>query len=107
MEEIITRKPSAKTHGEAELLSVSQAGESLGVSESTIWRMIRRGELSSIRQGGRRLIPADKLEARARMRKKEDLEPFTGDHPIFRLVGAGRSGGQGPGARDKHAILDS
>jgi len=26
---------------------------------------------------------------------------------MFRLAGAGRSGGRPPGARDKHAILDT
>jgi len=35
-----------------------------------------------------------------------DIRPFTENHPIFRLMGAGRSGGRSPGARDKHAILD-
>lgn len=88
------------------LLSVREAGESLGVSESTVWRMIRRGELLSVRKGGRRLIPADKLENRALARQQAEVPPFTEAHPIFRLVGAGRSGGQKPGARDKHAILD-
>ena len=34
------------------------------------------------------------------------IPPLTEDHPIFRLVGAGRGGGNAPGARDKHAILD-
>ena len=106
MEKIATTDRSAEPHSESALLSVSEAGESLGVSVSTVWRLIRRGDLASVRQGGRRLIPADKLEARVRVRQDEDLAPFTGDHPIFRLVGAGRSGGQGPGARDKHAIFD-
>jgi hypothetical protein len=36
-----------------------------------------------------------------------DIPPFTANHPIFRLMGAGRGGGQSPGARDKHAILDA
>jgi hypothetical protein len=36
-----------------------------------------------------------------------DVQPFTESHPLFRLIGAGRSGGQAPGARDKHAILDA
>ena len=103
-----TRTPSSPEANEsAALLTVREAGESLGISESTVWRMIRRGELPSIRRGGKRLIPAEQLEARARVRQDEELTPLTEDHPIFRLVGAGRSGGQGPGARDKHAILDS
>lgn len=31
--------------------------------------------------------------------------PLTPEHPIFRLIGAGRGGGQPPGSRDKHTIL--
>jgi hypothetical protein len=34
------------------------------------------------------------------------LPPFGADHAIFRLVGVGRGGGQRPGARDKHALLE-
>ncbi len=97
---------SAEGYSGSSLLSVAEAGESLGVSVSTVWRMIRRGDLASVRLGGRRLIPEDALEARVRVRQGGELEPFSHDHPIFRLVGAGRSGGQEPGARDKHAILE-
>ena len=57
--------------------------------ESTIWRKIRRG--------------ADDIET---PRKVDPIPPLTADHPIFRLVGTGRSGGVLPGARDKHAIID-
>ncbi len=91
---------------ESPLLSVGEAGEALGVSISTVWRMIRRGDLTSVRLGGRRLIPEKALEARVKARQGYELAPFSEDHPIFRLVGAGRSGGLTPGARDKHAILD-
>ena len=41
-----------------------------------------------------------------RRRKVDTIPPLTPAHPIFRLVGAGRSGGVPPGARDKHAITD-
>ncbi len=98
------RKPERQS--EPSLVSVDEAGASLGVSASTVWRMIRRGDLDSVRMGGRRLIPEDALQVRMQRRQGENLAPFTEDHPIFRLVGAGRSGGQAPGARDKHAILD-
>jgi excisionase family DNA binding protein len=87
-------------------VSVANAGHLLGVSRSTIWRMIRRGELPSIRQGGRRLVPADALHASSIRTRSGRVPPLGKDHPIFRLVGAGRSGGKGRGARDKHAILD-
>jgi excisionase family DNA binding protein len=86
------------------LVDVTEAGRSLGVSVSTIWRMIRRGALPSVRRGGRRWIPREALQSGAR--ERQPVRPLTEDHPIFRLVGAGRSGGQIPGARDKHTILD-
>ena len=90
-----------------ELVDVSEAGRRLSVSISTVWRMIRRGDLPSIRKGGRRLVPRDSLATAAKTRQAEEVPPLDKNHPIFRLVGAGRSGGKLPGARDKHAILDS
>jgi excisionase family DNA binding protein len=87
-------------------VSVASAGHLLGVSRSTIWRMIRRGELPSLRQGGRRLVPADALYRGSVRTRRNSVPPLGKDHPIFRLVGAGRSGGNLPGARDKHAIVD-
>jgi excisionase family DNA binding protein len=88
------------------LMTVEETGLALGVSRSTIWRRIRRGELPTVRRGGRRLIPAGALKARSRRGGRSDIPPLTDDHPIFRLVGAGHGGGRAPGARDKHAILD-
>jgi len=87
-------------------VSVEEAGQALGVSPSTVWRMIRRGDLPSVRQRGRRLVLAHGLTSRARLRSRQEVRPLTRDHPIFRLVGAGRGGGGSPGARDKHALLD-
>jgi excisionase family DNA binding protein len=89
------------------LISVEAAGRALGVSRSTVWRLIKRGELPSIRRGGRRLVPADAARKRPRRGGSNAVVPaLTDDHPIFRLVGAGRGGGNAPGARDKHGILD-
>lgn len=87
-------------------LRVEEAGQALGVSPATIWRMIRRGDLPSIRDRGRRLVLVQGLTSRARAKARQDIAPLTKDHPIFRLVGAGRGGGGRPGARDKHALLD-
>ncbi len=89
-----------------QFISVAEAGTTLGVSESTIWRMIRRGALQSILRGGRRLVSVKTIDATQRPRKVDTIPPLTPDHPIFRLVGAGRSGGVLPGARDKYAIID-
>ena len=86
------------------MMTVEEAGRVLGVSRSTVWRLIRRGDLPSVRRGGRRLVPA--TAARIRRRRTARIPAFSHDHPIFRLVGAGRGGGGTPGARDKHAILD-
>jgi excisionase family DNA binding protein len=40
--------------GTPSLVSVVEAGRALGVSLSTVWRLIRRGALPSVRRGGRR-----------------------------------------------------
>jgi excisionase family DNA binding protein len=87
-------------------ISVDEAAQALGVSSSTVWRMIRRGDLPSVRHRGRRLVLAHGLTKGARPRTRQQIAPLTRDHPIFRLVGAGRGGGGRPGARDKHALLD-
>jgi excisionase family DNA binding protein len=89
-----------------ELITVEEAGRTLGVSRSTVWRLIQRGDLPSVRRGGRRLVPASAIRTHTRRRRTKDIPPFSHDHPMFRLVGAGRGGGRTPGARDKHAILD-
>lgn len=89
-----------------ELVTVDEAGRALGVSRSTVWRLIQRGDLPSVRRGGRRLVPATAIQTRARRHRTAHIPAFSCDHPMFRLVGAGRSGGSRPGARDKHAILD-
>ena len=87
------------------LATVKEATEALGISRSTLWRRIRSGDISSISRGGRRLVHLPSRRDSAREKFAGDLPAFTENHPIFRLVGAGRGSGQ-PGARDKHAILD-
>jgi excisionase family DNA binding protein len=88
------------------LLTIKEAIEALGISRSTLWRRVRRGDIPSVRRGGRRLVQLTKRRNGSREKLRGDIPPFTHDHPIFRLVGAGRGGGQ-PGARDKHAVLDA
>lgn len=87
-------------------ISVEEAGRELGVSPATVWRMIRRGDLPSVRHRGRRLVLAQGLARPTRRRARQEIQPLTRAHPIFQLVGAGRGGKGGPGARDKHALLD-
>ena len=90
----------------AGMITVDEAGRALGVSRSTVWRLIQRGDLPSVRRGGRRLVPATAIQKGTRRHRAGQIPPFSHDHPMFRLAGAGRGGGRTPGARDKHAILD-
>jgi excisionase family DNA binding protein len=90
----------------AGMFTVEEAGRALGVSRSTVWRLIQRGDLASVRRAGRRLVPAAAVHTRSRRQRTAGIPPFSHNHPMFRLVGAGRGGGRTPGARNKHAILD-
>lgn len=91
-----------KGHG---LFTVVETAEKLGVSQSTIWRMLRRGELESVQRSGRRLVPRQALERRARSKEGSRPRPLSGAHPLLRLVGAFRSGGEGAGSNDKYRVL--
>ena len=90
-----------------DLLTINEAIRALGVSRSTLWRRLQSGDIPSVRRGGRRLVRLTTIRKAVRRKNKDEIPPFTEDHPIFRLIGAGRGGGQSPGARDKHAILDA
>lgn len=85
------------------MLTVEEAGAALGVSRATVWRMLRRGDLQSIRRRGRRLIPAKAIRPGLGLRQR--LRPLSPTHPLMAMIGIGDSGGKGPGARNKHAIL--
>lgn len=87
------------------LLSIEQAGKALGISRATVWRRIRQGALASVRAEGRRWVVPNAV--RREVSSLNRLPAFTRQHPIFKLAGAYRSGGRGPGASDKHAILDT
>lgn len=43
--------------------SIKEAAAAISLSERTIWQMIKRGELPTVKVGGRTLIPADRLRA--------------------------------------------
>jgi excisionase family DNA binding protein len=90
----------------ADLLTIDEACRALGVSRSTLWRRLQGGELQTVKRGGRRLVRLTAIRKAARGKAGAEIRPFTESHPMFRLIGAGRSGGHAPGARDKHAILD-
>jgi len=42
--------------------SVPETAELLGLSEASIFRALRRGDIASVMLGGRRLIPARSIE---------------------------------------------
>jgi excisionase family DNA binding protein len=88
------------------MISVSAAAEELGVSLSTVWRMIRRGELPTVRVGRRRFLARSALSEKRIRQPAQKPAPFGPDHPFWGFIGAYRSGGAKPGARDKHALLD-
>jgi excisionase family DNA binding protein len=89
------------------LLTIDEAIRALGISRSTLWRRLQHGDLPSVRRGGRRLVRLTATRKAAGGRATAEIQPFTESHPIFRLMGAGRSGGRPPGAREKHGILDT
>jgi excisionase family DNA binding protein len=96
--------PNALKHpkvGDAGSLTPAEAAEAMGVSLSTVWRQMRRGELASYKVGNRRLIPSDAI----RRPPEDGLRLLTPDHPIWALAGAGKSGGAGPGSSDKYFYL--
>lgn len=82
------------------LLSPADFASASGISLSTVWRKLRRRELPSVKRGGKRLIPADAVVARV-----AGPRLFDDSHPMWKLVGAARSGGAGPGSSDKHFHL--
>jgi excisionase family DNA binding protein len=49
------------THEEA--LDVPSAAARLGVSEAGVWRLIRTGELDSLKVGARRVVPSSAIDA--------------------------------------------
>ncbi len=86
------------------LLTVEKAAERLGVSESTLWRMIRSGRLSSVRKGGRRYVSTNSLMGEQRAQVGE-VPPLTLDNPLFKMIGMARGPGAGAGSEDKRRAL--
>src|SRR5437764_10395375 len=74
----------------ARWLTPAEAARKLGVSESTVWRFLRREQLPSVKLGGRRRIPASavgQLVRPLRPVKAEDIPPLTLESPLFALAG--------------------
>ena len=90
-------------------LSVTEAARRLGVSESTVWRLLRTTTLTSVKLRGRRMVPATVVQALVREMttppSAAEVQPFALDDPLFRLAGKFRSRHPGPGSSDKHRYL--
>ncbi|MBI2895672.1 MAG: helix-turn-helix domain-containing protein [Deltaproteobacteria bacterium] len=85
-------------------LTLKDAADRLGVSRTTLFRMLRRGELGTIRRGRFRLVSERSI--RDRLARPEARFPaYTEDHPFRNLVGKFRSEGEGPGSSDKYKVL--
>lgn len=81
-------------------LTPAEFAKANGVSLSTVWRLLRRRELASIKRRGKRFIAPGAV-----IRTRKMNLPLTAEHPIWALVGAGKSGGAGPGSSDKRRYL--
>src|SRR5439155_19412066 len=89
-------------------LTPAEAARRLRVSESTIWRFLRREQLPSVKIGGRRRIPAGAIGRAARPVRPvraRDIPPLALDNALFALAGSFRSDGKAPGSADKHRYL--
>ena len=90
------------------MLTVQQAAERLEVSPATVWRMLRRGALPSVKTRGRRLIPTSAVKSQRKASddcKLEDIPPLTFDDPLWELIGAYKGPLNGPGSEDKYGAL--
>ena len=86
----LARNPAdMNTHSEPERLafSVERAAEALDLRRRTVEALIRRGDLRSIRVGGRRLI-----------RRSDLLRYLESDHPQITGTGLGRGRRPAPDA---------
>src|SRR5437016_499846 len=89
-------------------LTPAEASRRLGVSESTVWRLLRRERLPSVKVGGRRRVAASALRAAeraGRVTRAADVATLTLDHSLFELPGKFSSDGTAPGSSDKHAYV--
>jgi excisionase family DNA binding protein len=69
------RKPGRATA--REMLSVEEAAGALNLGRTKVYGLVRRGELFSIKEGGRRLVPRSAIQAFifARMERAEAEAP--------------------------------
>ena len=84
-------------------MTVEETAEALKTSLSSVWRLLRAGELKSTRSGGRRWVDRRDVERRVRQAAPRP-QPLSKSHPFVRMVGAYKSGGVGPGSEDKYAV---
>lgn len=53
-------------------LTVPEAAQLLGVGRNTLWALVRRGDIPSVRIGARRVIPRDALDEWVRVQIEEN-----------------------------------
>jgi excisionase family DNA binding protein len=57
-----TNKNPQHTWTDRPLLSVREAADNIGLSRSTLYQLIKSGDVNSVTVGSRRLVPAAELE---------------------------------------------
>lgn len=85
-------------------LTLEEAARRLDVSRSTIFRMLRRGLLTTVCSGRRRLVSERSVAARAELPVLR-FAPYSLDHPFRKLIGRFQGDGRGPGSEDKAYYL--
>ena len=70
--------PLPAAHDSGGFLTPAEFAKANGVSLSTVWRLLRRRELASVKRRGKRLIAPGAV-----IRAKQAASPVTADHPIW------------------------
>lgn len=66
--------PGAGSESRPELLSQAEAAFQLGISRTTLWRLIRAGELATVHIGSRSLVTRRSLVAFISRRSSPELD---------------------------------
>ena len=63
---------------ESQTLTVEEAGKALGISRMTAYKLVRKGQLPSLRLGRRVVVPRVQLEALLRGKAESEREGADG-----------------------------
>lgn len=64
------------------VLRVPEAAIALRLSEPTVWRLVRSGEIPSLKIGGSRLIPVDEVQQWIARQTEEQMAAQFGERRI-------------------------